>query len=63
MPLLLNDVENEAAGEFMQDHYRRCNMQTSKVELVAESTGIALAIKVKCPKCKATSDITDYSCW
>ncbi len=60
---LLNESENEAANRFAMDHYQRCKMDLVRVDLSAEATGIAFSIKVKCPKCKAVSDITDYESW
>lgn len=60
---LLNETENDAANRFAMEHYERCKLDRVRVQLDAEATGIAFCITVKCPKCKAVSDITDYESW
>jgi hypothetical protein len=63
--LLLNEKENRAAAEFMQEHYRRpCKSgRNAAIELFAEATGLGTSLKVRCPHCKKTQDITDIDCW
>lgn len=65
MKTLLNAKENEAAARFVWDHYkRRCKpSKSAKVELFAESNGMGFSIKVRCPHCLATEDISDVDSW
>ncbi len=61
---LLSPAENAAAAKFVWDHYdRQCKPGDAKVELFAEATGLGFSIKVRCPNCKQTADITDTACW
>lgn len=62
---LLSRRENETAAAFVWDHYaRRCGGEKSaKLELTAEATGLGFAIKVRCPNCKRSQDITDTTDW
>lgn len=62
---LLNDNENEAASLFVWEHYkRRCGGEkNAALELTASATGLGFAIKIRCPNCKETQDITDSTDW
>ncbi len=62
---LLNDNENVAASRFVWEHYeRRCGgSKDAALELTAQATGMGFTIKIRCPNCKATQDITDPSDW
>lgn len=61
---LLTDKENEAAAEFVWRHYEDgSHGPHAEAQLTASATGIAFAIKIKCPWCKKSEDITDYDSW
>ncbi len=60
--MLLNEKENRAADEFAMAHYR-LHDKTAEVIVIATQTGLGYSVKVKCPHCRMTTDITDSSNW
>lgn len=60
--MLLNDVENKKANDFMMAHYEK-HKKTAEVILTATATGIGFGIKVQCPYCRKSEDISDYDSW
>ena len=58
----LSKVECDRYDAFWRKHNKKC--KTSKIVITVDhGNGIAQVTKVKCPKCKKTKDITDYSSW
>lgn len=62
MKHLLNEKENTAADAFMWKHYAK-HKKTAEVMLTATATGIATHIKITCPYCRKSEDLSDYGCW
>lgn len=59
---LLNEKENLAASMFAHEHYKK-HRKTAALTLTAEQTGLGYSIKVQCPHCRKTKDISDYESW
>lgn len=60
--MLLQMGENSAADQFATEHYE-LHQKTASVILTAEQTGLGYVIKVECPYCRKTKDITEYEMW
>ena len=54
-------AEDDLYKEFFDKHHKKCSITKTKV--IINHGAIGTSIKVKCPKCKKTKDITDYKCW
>lgn len=59
---LLNEAENRRASEFAMKHYAKHN-KTASVIVTATATGVGYGVKVECPYCHKTKDVTDCSDW
>jgi len=62
---LLTPNENEAASEFVWEHYRRrCGGEKdASLELKAAATGVGFSITIRCPNCKESRNITNTESW
>lgn len=62
LPPLLNEIENAKAAAFASKHYRK-HKKTASVILTAVATGLGYNVKVECPHCRKSEDISDYASW
>jgi len=67
MQMILSDEQNKAAGAFMWEHYdQRCTngMDAARVLVsVSLESGIGPSVKIICPHCNATKDVTEHNDW
>ena len=61
MFMFTNKVEDDEYNEFFDKHHKKCGVTKTKV--VISHGEIGTSIRIKCPKCKKTKNITDYKCW
>lgn len=65
--MILSDEQNRAAQEFMRQHYdSRCtkDMDAARVLIsVSLASGIGPAVKIICPHCSASLDVTEIDNW
>ena len=65
----LNEQEVKNWKKFDKKHRKECNKNktdsigTSCIETIFIATGIGDIIRVRCSKCGAEKDITDYGSW
>ena len=60
--LIMSDKEAEAAKEFREKHYQCCHNSSTYLYTLS-GTGIGTTIKITCPICNTTIDITDVESW
>ena len=60
--LIMSDKEAEAAKEFREKHYQCCHNSSTYLYTLS-GTGIGTTIKITCPICNTTIDITDVENW
>ena len=58
----LTEKEHLADKKFRDKHFQKCN-NGSKYLYELTGTGIGTCIKIYCPVCGKSKDITDYSSW
>lgn len=63
----LNDVEEAAANEFMEEH-KSCEavmstIGTCQYSYIFTPHGLGYNVVIKCNVCGEAKDISDYSCW
>ena len=65
----LDDIEKKGADKFIEAH-KKCRphgkdpyRQTAPFSYIFTPTGIGVAVKIKCPYCGRTKDITNIDCW
>lgn len=56
-----NETERGRSYDFWEKHHKKCRTNTIKVIITHGEIGTSM--KVKCPKCKKTKNITDYKMW
>lgn len=65
--MILSDEQNQAAGDFMRKHYDQpCTkgMDAARVLIsVSLGSGIGPAVKLVCPHCNASQDVTEIDNW
>lgn len=57
MKFELTEYEKKKANKFRKKHMHGCMSYTFSL------TGIGIAVKIKCQKCKKKKNITDYDSW
>lgn len=60
--LHLDEVEQKRYNDFVKDHYSRHNFRGG-APVTITPTGIGDNIKVECPYCRETKDISNYEVW
>ena len=57
-----NGTEKAKFNAFLEKHFKKCKIGKVKMT-ISYGSAIGVSLMVKCPKCKKTKDITDYSVW
>ena len=57
---IMSDKESIDAKTFSTEHYESCK---SNIQYILEGTGIGTAVSVKCKKCGAVKNVTDFESW
>lgn len=60
----MSDKEAKSYNEFLERHYKVSGCKNANHYIFdLTGTGIGVAIKVTCPVCGETKDITDFDSW
>ena len=64
MTFTLNKKEEQKYNRWILSHGVNCSLGREQAySFIFTGTGIGNNIKVMCPRCKKTKDITDYTSW
>lgn len=64
-PIIFSEIENERFKKFRHKHYKKGCTQCAKdeIQMNLTYTGIGIGIKLTCPVCGGTDNITDIDNW